>query len=174
MISILAKRRDALLSLSRPSCQNKDRIGSWAWQVGIKACTDLWAPLIDRTLAESSLVKNYFESSYISESRILFTPLLCSSEESWCRNFNSTPLVTQIFLGSRGYFGTSMMSMWPELCSWCLSYVWIGPGELSSKGFLTHHYRSVSIVSQDTDVRNCFNTLCGKRSLVSPSTGESV
>jgi len=90
MISILAKRRDAHLTLSRPSCQNKDRIASWALQVGIRACTDLGAPLIDRTLVESSLVKNCFESSYISESRILFTPLLCSGEESWHRNFNST------------------------------------------------------------------------------------
>ena len=40
------------------------------------------------------------------------------------------------------------------------------------QGILVTSYRSVSLVSQDTDVQNCLNTIRGAKSVAAPSTGE--
>jgi len=94
------------------------------------------SPLDWSNLAESSLVKNCFESSYISESRILFSPLLCSGEESW-RNI----LILLLFslkknLGSRGYFWNLYDADVTEFCLGASYLLWVS-GELSSRGFLS-------------------------------------
>ena len=93
------------------------------------------SPLDWSNLAESSLVKNCFESSYISESRILFSPLLCSGEESWRNNlFYSSS--HSIFLGSRGYFWNIYDVDVTEFCLGASYLLWVS-GELSSRGFLS-------------------------------------
>ena len=95
------------------------------------------SPLDWSNLAESSLVKNYLESSYISESRILFSPILCSREESWSNNFNSTPLLTQKNFRITRIFLESIWCRCDGVLSWCLMSDLISSGELSSRGFLS-------------------------------------
>ena len=93
------------------------------------------SPLDWSNLAESSLVKNYFESSYISESRILFYPLLCSGEESW-RN-----ILILLLFSLKKYFRITRIfleSIWCRcdgVLSWCLLSDLISSRELSSRGF---------------------------------------
>ena len=77
------------------------------------------SPLDWSNLAESSLVKNCFESSYISESRILFSPLLCSGEESWRNNllYSSSH---SIFFSITRIFLESIWCRCDGVLSWCL------------------------------------------------------
>ena len=95
------------------------------------------SPLDWSNLAESSLVKNCFESSYISESRILFSPLLCSGEESWRNNLILLLFSLKFFLGSRGYFWNLYDADVTEFCLGASCLTWSSSGELSSRGFLS-------------------------------------
>ena len=106
------------------------------------------SPLDWSNLAESSLVKNCFESSYISESRILFSPLLCSGEESW-RNILILLLFSlKKFLGSRGYCWNLYDADVTEFSLGASCLTWFSSGELSSRGFsstsLSFRFLSIS------------------------------
>ena len=127
------------------------------------------SPLDWSNLAELSLVKNCFESSYISESRILFSPLLCSGEESWRNNLILLlfPLkkkfrITWIFLGS-------IWCRCDEVLSWCLLFDLIFFRGVELQGILEHIVIiQISFYLRTKHVRNCFNTSSGEITLMSP------
>ena len=122
-----------------PSQGPRAKIRIWSHPGPFKLVSEQYRPrnpLDVSNLDESSLVKNYLSLSYISESRILFSPLLCSGEESWRNNFNSTPLLTQKNLGSRGYFWNLYDVDVTEFCLGASYLLWVS-GELSSRGFLS-------------------------------------
>ena len=110
------------------------------------------SPLDWSNLVESSLVKNYFESSYISEKRILFSPLLCSSEESWRNNLILLLFSLKLFLGSRGYFWNLYDDDVTEFCLGAFCLLWVS-GELSSRGFSS---KSLSFIFLSISERRMF------------------
>ena len=77
------------------------------YKLVFRAIPTLGAPFLI-VLAESSLEK-LFLSLAISESRFLFTPLLCSGEVSDLGIFNSTPLPAQKKIRITRVFWTSVL-----------------------------------------------------------------
>ena len=135
------------------SSRDCDRASYWALQVGNQSHTDYRSPLFNRTVDDSRR-KTILSLVIYRRVGILFTPypLRRSGEELWRRWFDSTTLLTQFFLESRGYCwnGCDIGVTW--LCSWCLLTVWIWPGELSSKGFCHTRYRFGSGIPEDADI----------------------
>jgi len=113
------------------------------YKLVIRAIPTIEAPcLIEIGRVESS--KKTILSLVISESRILFTPFLCSGEELRLRNFNSTPLLAQFFFRITRVFWKLYDADVKEFCLGASCYRGV---EL--RGIFAHRYHSVSLVSQD-------------------------
>ena len=138
------------------SSRDRDIIASWAWQVGIRALPTLGAFAWSYLGRVESRKKNYFESSYILESRNSFYSLSLrrSGEDLWRRCFDSTTLLSQkIFLGSRGYFWDRYDIGVTEFCSWCLLSMGGVRGSWAPRFSCHIRYRFSSGIPEDADIK---------------------
>jgi hypothetical protein len=89
----------------------------------------------------------------------------------------SSPQISLIFLGSRGYLGIVPMVLWREHCSWCLlTFRGCGsvPGSWAPRCCRHNFIVAVLEYLSFADIENLFYAVVGEITSTPPSTGAGV